>query len=156
MLQVSSGFKSLILGPHAFEDIFGGGAIRVFSGPQPASADDPEQGTLLGLVTRLGHPWSASTLTGGLVFLRQGPFITNMPGDRWLLVPNATATAGWWRLVATPADSGGADYNAPRIDGAIGVIGGTDEMQLQSAALVVGNAVDVQSFFYTIPPIVGV
>lgn len=155
-LQVSSGFKGLILGPHAFEDIFLNGSIGVFTGPQPDTADDAARGTLLGRITMNGVAWSPGASAGGLQFLRNGPFVTNLPGDDWLLVPSAAGTAGWWRLVSNDEDGLGASFSLPRLDGAISNVSGTPEMVLQNTALQVGTAVRLDSFFYSIPPIVGI
>lgn len=153
-LQVSTGFKQLILGPLAFEDIFNGGAIQVFSNVQPESADAAVNGTLLGTITLDGKPWTPDLLNG-LRFFRDGPFISAMPGDRWVLTPSVSGNSGWWRLIANPGDAGQLSYTAPRIDGAVGVPEGGAEMALPDTALVVGVARVIGSFFYTIPPIVG-
>lgn len=153
-LQVSTGFKTAILGDSAFEDIFNGGAIGVYTGVQPSSADNPVTGTRLGLVTLDGKPWT-STLQYGLRFVRNGPFAASRGGDTWLLVPALGGIAGYWRLFARPDDDGTLSYSRPRIDGAIGDTSSTAEMRLADTSLSAGIAVPIRSFFYTIPPIVG-
>jgi hypothetical protein len=153
-LQVSSGFKSAILGPEAFEDIFLNGSIGVFTGPQPDTADAAARGTLLGRVTQNGIVWTPRATNGGLRFLRNGPYVSNVQGDDWLLVPSAAGIAGWWRLVSNAEDGMGASYSLPRIDGAIAE-DGTPEMVLENTTLQQGVAIRLKSFFYTIPPIVG-
>ena len=157
-LQVSTGFKAAILGPAAFEDLFDGGVIHVYSGPQPATADDAPTGTLLGTISMSGAAWTPGAPAGGLRFLRNGPFVSNVPGDSWLLVPKASGSVGWWRLVSNGEDGSGVSYELPRIDGAIGAQGanGAFEMVLKNVALTAGTAVRIQSFFYSIPPVVGI
>jgi hypothetical protein len=154
-LQVSTAFKSAILGPMAFETIFSGGAIRVFAGPQPQTADDAEQGHLLGVVTLNGAAWGAVG-SNGLRFARSGPVVVQQSGDAWVLMPTAAGTAGWWRLVASSADDGSQSYSSPRIDGAVGTAGSNAEMILPATPLVIGTGVPLQAFSYTIPPIVGI
>lgn len=154
-LQVSSGFKAKILGPSAFEDIFNGGVIRVFSGVQPVNANVAQAGTLLGTITLDGAPWIAGTGTNGLAFARTAGVIVNDPMRRWRLTPIASGTAAWWRLIERAGDSGSASLTSPRIDGSVAVYGGgtTAEMYLDDVALTVGVVRSVTSFFYTIPPL---
>lgn len=153
-LQVSSGFKSQILGPSAFEDIFLNGAIQIYTGPQPTTADAASQGTWLGTITMSGLAWVPGAATGGLRFLRTGPYISNYPQDNWVLTPIAAGTASWWRLVSNNDDGAEVSFSLPRVDGAI-KNDSSAEMLLANTTLVPGTAVRIQSFFYTIPPIVG-
>ncbi|GAA0721274.1 hypothetical protein [Dokdonella soli] len=154
-LQVSTGFKTDILGPSSFESIFNSGVIRVFSGLQPTTADMAEQGTLLGLITLNGDFWLPNYRVNGLTFTRSGPYIVKLPWQRWEIVPSSNGTAGWWRLI-TPLDDGNPSYSLPRIDGAISADPASGaEMILASTTLTTGTAIPLDSFLYTIPPIIG-
>ena len=149
MLQVSTKYKEQILGPHSFESIFNGGRILVFSGPQPATADYPEQGVLLAQVTTSGLAWFPNGAGGaGLHFTRAGAYVTKDEAQDWRLVVSTGGVAGWFRLVGASADDGELSYSAPRIDGAIGA-----EMILDNTTLTVGQNVPLQSWIYTIPPV---
>lgn len=155
-LQVSSGFKDKILGPYAFEDIFDGGMIRVFSGVQPATADDAETGTLLGGITANGGAWAPGTGINGLTFARTDGVVLAPILARWMLSPSMDGTAGWFRLIERAGDGAGVSDLSPRIDGAIGVPGaGLAEMYLDDVVLAAGVQRLITSFFYTIPPVPG-
>lgn len=151
-LRVSTKFKELILGPTAFETVFNGGRILVYSGSQPANADFAATGTLLGQITNEGQAWTAGGSAGGIEFARSGAWVTQAAAQSWRLVVTASGTAGWFRLVGKNADSGGASYAAPRIDGAIGTNGAT-ELTLESTTLTAGQNIAVQQFLYTLPPL---
>lgn len=157
MLQVSTGFKALILGPHAFADIFQRGAIKVFDGFRPATADGPEPVSPLGLITADGGQWSAPGDTGnGLLFSLNGPYVYNRFGQRWLFNVTRSGIPLWGRLLASTADDGLLNYTAPRIDFSISADPEDhSEMLLLDGTVQVGEHVPVVSFFYTLPPLVG-
>lgn len=151
-LRVSTRFKELLLGPTAFETIFNGGRILVYSGTQPGNADFAATGTLLGQITNGGQAWSAGGSAGGIEFARSGAWITQAEGQDWRLVVTTAGTAGWFRVVGKDADTGGTTYAAPRIDGTVGTNGAT-ELTLESTALTAGQNIAVQQFLYTLPPL---
>jgi hypothetical protein len=147
-VQVSTGFKSRILGRDSFIDIFQGGVIALYSGARPPTADDgPAFNTLVGKVT--GH---GSGL--GLWFIQAGAFIAKDPGQPWRFVAEFAREATWFRLM-TQDDDGSFSYTYPRIDGSVGVAGEFD-MILPNTSMDVGDSYVLQQFLYTIPPIVGV
>ena len=151
-LIVSTNFKEQILGPTAFETIFNGGRILIFSGPQPVSADYPQQGTLLGQITANGDAWVANNVAGGLLFDRNGPWVSKSATQTWRLKVDTSGVAGWFRLVGKSVDNGAGSIAAPRIDGKVGS-GGLVELTLGSTSLVAGQNIPVQQFLYSIPPI---
>lgn len=143
MLQVSNGWKQLnaVLAKATFD----GGVIRVFSGTQPARADLPQTGTLLGEIRRFdGTP---------LIFDADGPYLVKPPMVQWHLFTVAAGVLGWFRLVSSPSDAGGLSYSLPRFDGAIDVVGGIAEMSVVELAVAADRAYAIDSFFYSIPPI---
>jgi len=147
MLLVSTGFKSAILGPQAFEQIFKGGSIHVYGGARPSSADlSATESNRLGVITR--------TVANGLNFARTGPFVIIPIGDWWQLQISGSGTATWFRLL-TASDSGLGSTTDPRIDGDIGIPSAPSDMVLASNALTAGTAVSIDSFLFTIPPILG-
>lgn len=151
-LRVSTKFKALILGPTAFETIFNGGCILVYSGAQPASADAAATGTLLARITANGLPWSAGGSDGGLSFERSNGVVRKLAAQPWTLTAIATGTAGWFRMVGPLEDTGGQSYAAPRLDG---VVGNTSlaQLVLQNTALTSGDTRDIPQFLYSIPPL---
>lgn len=151
-VRVSSGFKQAILGPAAFETIFNGGRILLFSGAQPASPDLAATGVLLGEITADGLPWIANGVQGGLRFARSGMWVLKDPAQAWRLRMIATGTAGYFRLVGKGLDSLDDSTIATRIDGAIGA-GGAADLVLADTHLVAGSSTPVQSFLYSISPL---
>lgn len=153
-LQVSTGFKVAILGPSSFSDIFDFGAIHVYSGQQPATADDAVVGTLIGTVTTGGLPWSPQAHSSGIRLSQSGPYIVKFPWDNWLLQVAATGIASWARLVGKGEDNGVLSYDLPRIDmGVSDLVNDNPGLLIPSAALTQGQTVAISSFMYTIPPV---
>lgn len=153
-LQVSTGFTSRILGPIAFETIFNGGAIAIYTGEQPEDANQAPTGTLLGYVSAGGAAWTPDSSLNGLSFVRAGQWAGKNPAQAWAITPAAAGTAGWFRLL-TPGDNGGASFDLPRIDGAISADGLNAELRLLNPVLQLGVAKSIDEFLYTIPPIAG-
>lgn len=145
MLLVSTGFKSAILGPKSFAQIMNGGTIQVFSGSRPSTADMPAPAALL-LAT-----FNRARYDGGLLYQQAGPYMLIPTGDRWQLTPIRNGTATWFRVV-TATDSNQTGYTDARIDGDVGVPLNPKEMVLQTASLVAGTVVSVDSFLFSIPP----
>lgn len=151
-LQLSNGAKERAAA--SFAQAFERGHIQIYSGAQPETADLAATGTLLARVTLNGVPIGG--VNPGLFFQVEGPYVVKPPLAVWRIVVAVSGTAGWWRLV-TPADTGGPSYVYPRVDGAIGTVPGAGpEMILPSLSLVAGNSHNLDSFFYTIPPLIGV
>lgn len=156
MLQVSTGFKTKILGPHAFSDIFARGAIKVFDGFRPETADGPEPVSPLGLITLDGGQWSApGDIGNGLLFAQNGPYIYNRFGDRLVFNVTRSGIPLWGRLLAADADTGLLSYTAARIDFSISADPEDhSEMLLLDGTVQVGERVPVSNFLYTLPPLV--
>lgn len=152
-LILSTAFREGILGRSSFDDLMNYGSIRIFSGPQPATADAAEQGTLLGVVTAGGGAWSAGSPDNGLIYTRNGLYLVNDATQQWLFTALASGTAGWFRVVGNAADTGGNDITACRIDGAIGGTSDGKEMQWDSTTLSAGQLYSLDSFLFTLPPI---
>ena len=153
-LQVSTGFKSKILGPFSFESIFNGGCIEFRSGTQPATADDAETGLLLARVTLNGLPWVSGSPTNGLSFVRVGPYVTKNPADAWLFTTISSGVATWFRLKPSTYDGGERSFTAARIDGDVGTGAGA-VIRLFNNVLDAGETNSLDYFMYTIPPISG-
>lgn len=151
-LRVSTKFKDLILGPTAFETIFNGGRILVYSGAQPTSADAAIAGVLLGQITANGLAWAAGGSDGGLTFERSNGVVRKAAAQPWKLTVSATGVAGWFRLVGRLEDSGGQSYAAPRIDGSVGT-SSLAQLVLGNPSLTAGDVRDIPQFLYSIPPL---
>lgn len=154
MLLISTGLKTKLLGAAAFVDIFELGAIYIYPGARPATADAAPGQTPIGMVTQAGLAWNPINTAFGLSFMQQGPYIVFAPSVSAQLLPSDIGVAAWWRLVA-PGDTGETSYSQPRIDGDIGLKSspGGQEMLLDTNTLSTGIAQQLGYFLYTIPPI---
>jgi hypothetical protein len=123
------------------------GVIEIYSGSQPASANDAVTGTLLGRVTVNAGAWTAGSPTNGLEFgtpaARQ---MDKASGEVWQFVGLANGTAGWFRFLANSADAGTADVSEarPRIDGRIATTGA--EMNMSNLNVVTGAVSTIDAF----------
>lgn len=124
------------------------GTIEIYSGSQPASANDATTGaTLLGRVTLNAAAWTEGAATNGLEFDAAAARQLNKAAlETWQFVGLANGTAGWFRFRGNAADAGAADstFSLPRIDGRIAVIGA--EMNLSNLNVVIGAVTSVNSF----------
>ena len=107
------------------------GKLRIYSGAQPASANDAPSGTLLAEVT-LADPAFGAAAAGSAALV-----------DPPAVVASANGTAGWFRVV----DSTGATV----MDGSVTVTGGGGDLQLASTSLTVGLSVDITGGSVTMP-----
>lgn len=116
--------------------LFDGGAINLYSGAAPGTADAAPTGTLLCAITLptpcfaapSGGVITANTITGGTVL--------------------ATGVIGYGRVV-TATDGGGLSTTDPRYQFSVGVSG--TEMIVNTASVVLGGTQTVTSFTVTAP-----
>lgn len=109
----------------------GAGKVRVYSGPQPASADDAPTGTLLLEFTLNDPAWGAAV--AGISLLDVVPAIS--------ATGLADGTAGWFRML----DSN----NATIMDGAAATSGA--EINLSTTAITTELEVTITSGTYVQP-----
>ena len=122
------------------------GVIEVYSGTQPASADDAPTGTLLGKITENGAAFAHGNPTNGLL-LEPVPQYTTLVkafAQTWVLVPSQMGTAGWWRFKANAADDNSVSLSHIRLDGAVQPP--YNELFLETTSLVPGTDLTVSSF----------
>lgn len=146
-LKCSTKLKNAML--EAIRTQLATGAIYVYSGSQPATADAAPTGTLLGIATVGAGSWTAvSNLTNGLDFAAAASGVmTKSVSETWQFVGIADGTAGWFRHVGgAAADSLAADSSAtyPRIDGRISTSGA--EMILSNLSVVTGATTTIDSY----------
>jgi hypothetical protein len=122
------------------------GHIRIYSGPQPETADHPATGTLLGWVSQDGITPIPFQEDGGL-HLTQGHVAGSLVKDGvWVLTGAAEGTPGWWRFQWGGEDDGGETTYLPRIDGAVG-----ESLQLGIATITPTTKQNIQSFQLIFP-----
>lgn len=146
-VRLSTGLRAAMLNggtEGGMKGALSGGTIRIYSGPQPISADAPATGTLLGIVTVDGAG-------GGLHFdTSTDGTLSKAAAEDWKFKGIAAGTAGWFRFTA---DGGFPDINSSveaRIDGTIATSGG--DVSITNVAITVGSPNTVDVFTFTLPP----
>jgi hypothetical protein len=127
----------------SWKSLLDNGIIHVYSGTQPASADDAETGTLLLKLTVASGAFVAGSPDNGLS-LRQiiSGVMVKDDGEVWSGVGLATGTAGWFRYYANDYVTG-ASNNAIRFDGTVGTSGA--QLILTSTNIVLGATTTADS-----------
>lgn len=145
--RLSSGLVNKLLDTSSFKTLFNGSSgffIDIYSGAQPASADDAPNGiklvTLYSDGTTNGLTLEASA-TGGV--------IEKNASETWSGTAVATGTAGWFRMREN-GDAGTAlSTTAVRLDGAISTSGA--QMNLGSLTITNGAPFILSSAAFTLP-----
>ena len=133
----------------SWKSLLDNGIIHVYSGSQPASADDAETGTLLLKLTVASGAFVAGSPDNGLS-LRQiiSGVMSKDDGEVWSGVGLATGTAGWFRYYDNKYITG-ASTNAIRFDGTVGTSGA--QLILTSTNIVLGATTTADSCTITQP-----
>jgi hypothetical protein len=110
----------------------GAGTLKLYTGTQPASAEDAASGTLLATVTLNDPAFGAFSSGAG-----------SLAGTPLSGTAVAAGTAGWARL----ADSAGATV----MDGSVTATGGGGQVELATTTISVGATVQITSGTVTMP-----
>lgn len=139
----------------SFADLLKYGVIAVYTGTQPATADDAESGTLLGYFTSTGADFTPGAVSTGI--LLADAIDSSLNGVDGALIglhstmttvkciPIASGTAGWVRYYDNDRVTG-ASTTAKRLDMACGV--GTGEFRLSSQTFTINVAVALNSISF--------
>lgn len=146
-MKLANGLRDPIL--DAVATALNGGVIEIYSGPQPVAANDAPTGTLLGVVTKDGAPWTAGSPTNGLTFKPAVNGLLEKSDDQWRFTGIAKGTAGYWRAKGNALDDGSVSDDLPRMDGVCGVNAG--ELRLSTTSIDVGTPVTIDSFKLRMP-----
>lgn len=148
-VRLSTGLRNNLAGTTGFAATFANGVIEIRTGTQPASADSPATGTLLGLVTLNSGAFTPGTATNGLTFNAAANGAVSKSGV-WSFSGIAAGTAGWFRLRGNAVDDTSLPSTVlPRLDGSIAVSGA--DMNLSNTAVLVGAPATIDSFTWTQP-----
>lgn len=130
-----------------FAETFKNGVLAIYSGTQPASADDAETGTLLCLITKGGGAFTPGQPGSGLNFgTPVNGQINKADSEEWKGTVLATGTAGWFRFYDNSYTTG-ASTTAKRFDGNIStVLGDATELQINNMSLVADDTSEVETF----------
>lgn len=108
------------------------GTLNVYTGSQPASANDAATGTLLAAITL---PADAFTEDGAGVITKTGTWSDTSA--------NASGEAGWARFIGSTANR--------KIDLSVTVTSGGGDIEFDDVDFVEGGVVTVSSFSFTLP-----
>lgn len=152
MVNLSTGLRAAMLGDIGLAQALEFGAINLYTGTQPATADDavPPGVVLVGQITKDGGAWVAGSTANGLTLVGTStvPYVDKESGD-WEGAAIAEGTIGWGRFVGNPTDAGAASVSLPRMDMSVGVAGAN--LNLANINCVVGTPLVITSFRYTLP-----
>lgn len=130
-----------MLRDYGFSWVMKYGAIHVYTGDPPASANDAATGTLLGTISPQGQMFSVTgNSTTGLSFAVQVSGELKKDGA-WVLDPVFSGIAGWWRMRWRFDDPMTRSFQHPRVDGTIG-----DGLILADNHLIAGQPVTIHEF----------
>lgn len=149
MIRLSTKLRDNLAGTTGFAATFADGVIEIRSGSQPATADSPATGTLLGLVTLASGAFTPGSPTNGLTFGTASGGVVSKSGVWSFNGIGGGGTAGWFRFRGNAADAGGSSTTLPRLDGSIAVSGG--DMNLSNISITDGAPTTVDSFTFTVP-----
>lgn len=128
--------------------IFKNSYIEIYTGTQPASADNAATGTLLARVTNNGGAFSVNSPTNGLQFNPpSGGAITKATGQTWQYEGLAVGVAGWARLCANDSYMNTSSNTDARMDMAVG--SSTGDLQISNVNIIIGTQGSITEFTIT-------
>ena len=145
-IRLSSGLRTSMVTEFGLERMMRFGHIKIYTGTQPQSADDPATGVYIGKVTTDGATPAVGQLVGGLQ-LQQGDVAGSLSHlGNWVLTGVSTGTAGWWRFVWNSGDDNSTSLEYPRIDGLVG-----ESLLLDETTITPSTNILVNEFFLLLP-----
>lgn len=151
--RFSTGFRNEFLkaGGKSYADALANGVIEIYSGTQPASADDTEvgSGTLLLTVTLNSGAFTPGSPTNGLnLDAAVDGVLSKAAAEVWSGVGVADGVAGWFRFYDNSMVKG-ASTTAIRIDGAIATSGA--EIVMANTTITTAGTSTLDTFNITAP-----
>ena len=130
--RLSTGFADAINETGSIKSIMDDSVIHIYSGSQPATADDTETGDLLMIITQDSAEFVPGAPANGLSMgVSAAGVLAKNTAETWsgngLPAASTGTIAGWFRWYANDVDTG-PSTTAIRVDGAIG---GTSSYELQ-------------------------
>ena len=148
-LRFSTALRNATIGTVGMAGALSTGVIEIYTGAQPATADGPVGGTLLGTVTLNGDPFTPGSATNGLTFATAADGAVAKSATTWRFNGLATGSAGWFRFKGNAVDAGGSSTTAVRLDGSIAASGG--DLTIGNINVTLGAPNTVDQFVLTYP-----
>ena len=131
-----------MLGEVGLKAALADGVIRVYSGAQPAAADNAVTGTLLMEITVDAGAFSHGSATNGLEVGHPGKWPNQQAFWRYVERSWNCCRRSWWaRYCANPLDDGTASTSLARVDMSVGK--GSGDLQLSNVNVAVGAPITV-------------
>lgn len=149
--KFTTGFVNSLM--EQFIQDFQNGVLVLYSGTQPASADDAETSEPLGVITNGGGAFTAGSPANGLNF-EPTPVTgtaSKAAGETWTGTALRDGTATWFRFYDNSYTTG-ASENAKRFDGRVSTGSGT-ELQLANVNMTKDGKVTINAFPVSLPKV---
>lgn len=135
-------------GADGLRGIFTNGVIKVYTGAQPADADQAPTGTWLGDITVGGAAFVEGSPSNGLNFgAPVGKAVSKAAGETWKFTGAAAGTIGWFRFQANAVDNDSISTSLSRIDGSVGITSG--DMRMTTVTSAIASSTTIDSFSVT-------
>lgn len=128
--------------------MYANGVMAIYSGTQPASADDAETGSLLCLITRNSGAFTPGDSENGLNFKLPLIFtgeITKDPEEIWSGIAINDGVAGWFRFYDNTYTTG-ESFIAKRFDGSISNVGSPQLIMMNNTNVFTGMNIEIDNF----------
>lgn len=148
-LRLSTGLVNKLMDTGSFKSVFNLSFIDIYTGTQPAAADDAPTGTLLVTISNGGGGTGLTfetNATDGQLEKTANETWTGTAGSAGFT--SGTQTAGWFRLRAA-GDTGVLSTTQARVDGAIATSGA--QMNLGNLTITHGAPFVLSSASFTLP-----
>jgi hypothetical protein len=140
-IRLSTGLRNKVLDSGMADAFDTTGRINIYTGSQPASANDAATGTLLGTLTLASDSVTAGASSGAISF---ATITSDTSAD-------ASGTAGYGRFYRTgdTAPGSSAGTSDRRLDFSISTSGA--DVNFDSVTFVAGGTIAISSFSITLP-----
>lgn len=142
-MKISTGLRNGLLVTGSLKSQLDSGVIKIYSGAEPASADDAVTGTLLCTI-------SVNSTGTGITFetTATAGVLAKKSSEVWSGVNAATGTAGYFRHVQ-PGDTGVSSTTQKRIQGTVAVAGA--DLNLSAVGLTSGATQTIDYYNIALP-----
>lgn len=132
-----------LLNGRSLASIFKNAILEIYSGAQPADADQAETGTKLLRISLASGSFVPGVATNGLNWGTPSSGALAKASEVWSGVGLAAGVAGWFRLYSNLYITG-ASTTVPRIDGSVGTSGA--QLNLSTTTIVLGATTTIDTF----------
>lgn len=148
-IRLSTGLRNGMLDSTGMKEAFTNGVLYLYSGAQPASADNAVTGTLLVIISKDAGAFAFGAPTNGLNLAAPSLGAVTKDGNNWLGNGLTDGTIGWFRLMGNAADALGSSVVLPRLDGSVANSGA--DLNLGNIIVTASAPFGVNTWSFTLP-----